>query len=55
MLKKSKLEDKPLAPPSVPSPPEKTVRNVFKHVPDRKAIEGRAPFSFAAIRKQLYQ
>ena len=55
LLKKSKMEDRPLAPPSVPHPPEKTVRNVFKHVPDLKAVEGRAPFSFAAIRKQLYQ
>ena len=55
LLKKSKMEDRPLAPKSVPSPPEKTVRNVFKHVPDLKAVEGRAPFSFAAIRKQLYQ
>jgi len=55
LLKKSKMEDKPLAPKSVPSPPEKTVRNVFRHVPDLKAVEGRAPFSFAAIRKQLYQ
>jgi hypothetical protein len=55
LLKKSKMENRPLAPKSVPNPPEKTVRNVFKHVPDLKAVEGRAPFSFAAIRKQLYQ
>jgi hypothetical protein len=55
LLKKSKMEDRPLAPKSVPNPPEKTVRNVFRHVPDLKAVEGRAPFSFAAIRKQLYQ
>lgn len=55
LLKKSKLEDRPLAPKSVPNPPEKTTRNVFRHVPDIKAVEGRAPFSFAAIRKQLYQ
>jgi hypothetical protein len=55
LLKKSKLENRPLAPKSVPDPPEKTVRNVFRHVPDLKAVEGRAPFSFSAIRKQLYQ
>jgi len=55
LLKKSKMEDRPLAPKSVPDPPEKTVRNVFRHVPDLKAVEGRAPFSFAAIRRQLYQ
>jgi len=55
LLKKDKKEDKPLAPKSEPDPPKKTVKNVFKHVPDLKAVEGRAPFSFAAIRKQLYQ
>jgi len=55
LLKKSKMEDRPLAPKSVPDPPMKTVKNVFKHVPDLKAVEGRTPFSFAAIRKQLYQ
>jgi hypothetical protein len=54
LLKKDK-KDKPLAPKSEPDPPKKTVKNVFKHVPDLKAVEGRAPFSFAAIRKQLYQ
>lgn len=55
MLKKNKKEDKPLATKPEPTPPEKTVRNVFRHVPDIKATEGRAPFSFAAIRKQLFQ
>jgi hypothetical protein len=55
VLKKDKKEDKPLAPKSEPNPPMKTVKNVFKHVPDLKSIEGRLPFSFAAIRKQLYQ
>lgn len=54
-LKANKKEDKPLAPEPVPSPPEKTVDSVSKHVPDIKAVEGRAPFSFSAIRKQLYQ
>lgn len=55
LLKTNKKENKPLAPTPVPTPPEKTVKNVFKHVPDRKAVEGRQPFSFAAIRKQLFQ
>jgi hypothetical protein len=55
LLKKDKEEDKPLAPAPVPNPPTKTVKNVFRHVPDIKTIEGRAPFSFATIRKQLYQ
>lgn len=43
-------EDKP-----DPSPPEKTVKNVKKHVPDAKATAGREPFSFSAVRKILYQ
>jgi hypothetical protein len=55
LLKKDKKEDKPLKPVSEPDPPKKTVKNVFRHVPDLKAVEGRAPFSFAAIRKQLFQ
>lgn len=54
-LKKNKTENKPEAPAPVPSPPEKTVRSVINHVPDVKAIEARAPFSFSAIRKALYQ
>jgi hypothetical protein len=32
-----------------------TVQDVTKHIPDVKAVEGRAPFSFSAIRKTLYQ
>ena len=38
-----------------PSPPEKTVKNVKSHVPDVKAVEAKAPFSFSAVRKILYQ
>lgn len=38
-----------------PSPPEKTVKNVKKHVPDNMATAGREPFSFSAVRKILYQ
>jgi hypothetical protein len=55
MLKVDKAEDKPLAPAPNPTPKEKTVRSVTKHVQDVKAVESRAPFSFAAIRKVLYQ
>jgi hypothetical protein len=55
LLKKDKKEDKPLKPKPEPMPPTKTVKNVFRHVPDIKATEGRLPFSFAAIRRQLYQ
>ena len=47
--------DKPLAPAPKPDPPNQTVKRVKMHVPDIKAVEGRAPFSFAAIRKALYQ
>ena len=47
--------DKPLAPAAKPDPPNQTVKKVKMHVPDIKAVEGRAPFSFSAIRKALYQ
>jgi hypothetical protein len=48
-------KDAPLASSAVPDPPSKTKRNVKSHVPDIKAVEGRAPFSFSALRKALYQ
>ena len=50
-----KEKDNVLSPPAKPVRPSKTVEKVKTHVPDVKAIEGRAPFSFAAIRKVLYQ
>jgi hypothetical protein len=53
--KQLKEKDTPLAPASQPAPPSKTVEKVKTHVPDVKATEGRAPFSFSAIRKVLYQ
>ena len=52
---KADKKDVPLASSAVPDPPKKTVRSVKSHVPDMKAVEGRAPFSFSAIRKALYQ
>jgi hypothetical protein len=52
---KADKKDAPLASSAVPDPPSKTVRNVKSHVPDIKAVEGRAPFSFSALRKALYQ
>jgi len=55
MLAVDKKQDKPLAPAPNPTPKEKTVKSVPSHVPDLKAVEGRQPFSFAAIRKTLYQ
>jgi hypothetical protein len=48
-------KDKPLAPAPRPARPSKTVEKVKTHVADVKAVEARAPFSFAAIKKVLYQ
>lgn len=55
LLKKNKTENTPEAPAPVPTPSEKTVKSVINHVPDVKAIEAKAPFSFSAVRKMLYQ
>ena len=55
VLRKNKSENTPEAPAPVPVGPEKTTKSVLKHVPDVKAIEAKAPFSFSAIRKALYQ
>ena len=55
LLKKNKTENKPETDAPVPNPEEKTTKSVIKHVPDVKAIEARAPFSFSAVRKMLYQ
>lgn len=55
LKKELKEKDKPLAPASKPAPADKTVKKVKTHVPDIKATEGRAPFSFSAIRRVLYQ
>lgn len=55
LLSDNKKENKPLAPAPKPDAPSQTVKKVKMHVPDVKAVEGRAPFSFSAIRKVLYQ
>jgi hypothetical protein len=55
VLETNKKQNKPLAPKPVPNPEDKTVKKVPKHIPDLKATEGRAPFSYSAIRKLLYQ
>lgn len=55
LLEENKKENKPLAPAPHPDPPAMTVKKVKTHVPDIKAVEARAPFSFSAIRKVLYQ
>ena len=58
---KSNKKMKVLAPKSNPEPANaagghnSTVQDVEKHIPDIKATEGKAPFSFSAVRKQLYQ
>lgn len=54
-MEENKKQDTPLTPSAVPDPPNKTVRKVKMHVPDVKALEGRAPFSMSGIRKLLYQ
>jgi hypothetical protein len=54
VLTKNKKLD-PVAPVSNPTPSDKTVDNVKTHVPDVKAVQGRAPFSMSAVRKILYQ
>jgi len=59
LTKNKKL--KPLAPKPNPEPANAaggdnaTVEDVKKHIPDVKAVEAKAPFSFSAIRKTLYQ
>jgi len=55
LLSDNKKDDKPLAPSSEPAPPNKTVRKVKTHIPDIQATEARAPFSFSAVKKLLYQ
>jgi len=55
VLRKNKTENTPEAPAPVPVGPEVTTKSVMNHVPDVKAIEARAPFSFSAVRKALYQ
>jgi len=52
---------KVLAPKAQPEPANAagghnaTVQDVKEHIPDIKAVEAKAPFSFSAIRKTLYQ
>jgi len=55
IAKELKDNDKPLAPAPKPVRPSKTVEKVKTHVPDVKAVEARAPFSFSAVRRVLYQ
>ena len=58
---KSNKKLKVLAPKPQPEPANaagghnSTVQDVKEHIPDIKATEGKAPFSFSAVRKQLYQ
>lgn len=58
---KSNKKMRVLAPKAQPEPANAaggnnaTVQDVKEHIPDIKATEGKAPFSFSAIRKTLYQ
>ena len=58
---KSNKKIKPLAPKAQPEPANPaggnnaTVEDVKEHIPDVKSVEHKAPFSFATIRKVLYQ
>jgi len=54
-LKANKAQNDPINAKSNPDPPEKTVRMKKTHVPDIKAVEGRAPFSYSAVKKLLFQ
>lgn len=53
-LKANKKND-PLTPKPNPKPANKTTKDVIRHVPDVKAVEARAPFSYSAVKKLLYQ
>jgi hypothetical protein len=54
LLKENK-ETHPLSNAPDPVPKNVTVKKVKTHVPDIKALEEKAPFSYSAIRKLLYQ
>ena len=54
VLTKNKKLD-PVAPVSNPTPKDETVAKRTYHVPDLKAVEGKAPFSMSAVRKVLWQ
>lgn len=55
VLKKNKKENTPLAPAPNPVPADKTIAARVSHTPDVKAVQGRVPFSFSAIKKTLHQ
>jgi hypothetical protein len=54
-LLKDNKETHPLSNAPAPAPKDMTVKKVKTHVPDIKAVEEKAPFSYAAVRKLLYQ
>ena len=51
----NKKEDRPISTAPNAEPLNVTVKKVKTHVPDIKAVEERAPFSYSAIKKLLYQ
>jgi len=55
MLKTNKKEDRPISTAPDAQPLNVTVKKVKTHIPDVKAVEERAPFSYSAIKKLLYQ
>jgi hypothetical protein len=54
-LLKDNKETHPLSNAPEPAPKNVTVKKVKTHVPDIKAVEEKAPFSYATVRKLLYQ
>jgi len=54
-LLKDNKETHPLSNAPDPVPKNVTVKKVKTHVPDIKAVEEKAPFSYATVRKLLYQ
>ena len=54
-LLKANKKDDPVAPAPVPEPPSKTIKAIPSHTANLETLEGRAPFSFSAARKLLFQ
>jgi len=54
-LRVNKKEDRPISTAPDAQPLNVTVKKVKTHIPDIKAVEERAPFSYSAIKKLLYQ
>jgi hypothetical protein len=55
MLSTNKHEDRPISTAPNAQPLNVTVKKVKTHIPDIKAVEEKAPFSYSAMRKLLHQ